>query len=280
MQRLDSLLNSITMYRLMQYYLRFLFGVVLFLSFLKILPYNPFDILISGLYVITGCYIANQLFAHLFKVKTNYESQFITGLILALIIGPLPLLSNLFFLTIAPVIAMASKYLIAINKQHIFNPAAFAVVITAVLFHSGASWWIGNLPMWPFIIIGGIIVLRKIHRFNLTLGFLLTYLLFIMLINLQNIISLHTAIAIFTNVFLMSPILFFSIVMLTEPLTSPADRNLHTYYGIFTALVFIMLQKFSPFSYTLELSLLIANVAGRIVRLKTDYKVKNKEHVN
>lgn len=273
MRQLDNFLNRITMYKLMQWYLRSLFGIAIILSFLKILPYNPFDILISGFYIIQVCYATNQLFAYFFKVKPNYESQFITGLILALIIGPLPLLPNLFFLTIAPAVAMASKYLITINKQHIFNPAAFAVVVTAVLFHSGASWWIGSLPMSPFIIVGGIIMLRKIHRFNLTLGFLLMYLLFIIATNLQSFLSLHTARIIFTNVFLVSPLLFFSCVMLTEPLTSPADRTLRTYYGIFTALVFILLQKFIPVSYTLELSLIIANVAGRVVRFNTRYSL-------
>jgi glycine betaine catabolism B len=151
MHYLDTFLNGISMYRLMQWYLRFLFGIAVILSFLKILPYKPIDILISGFYIIVVCYITNQLFAYFFKVKPNYESQFITGLILALIIGPLPLLSNLFFLTITPFIAMASKYLIVINKQHIFNPAAAAIAVTAVLFHSGASWWIGSLPMSAFI---------------------------------------------------------------------------------------------------------------------------------
>ncbi len=266
-QIVDDFLSGITMYRLMQWYLRFLFGVAVILSFLKVIPYNPLDILISGFYVIAVCFVANQLFAYLFKLKPNYESQFITGLILALIIGPLPLISNLFFLTITPVLAMASKYLITFHKQHIFNPAAFAVVVTAALLHNGASWWVGSLPMSPFIIIGGIIMLRKIHRLNLVLGFLLTYLLFVILINLQSLSS-----AIF-----VSPLLFFSFVMLTEPLTSPAGRNLRMYYGIFTALVFIMLQKFMPLFYALELSLLIANVAGRLVRFNAKYNLTLKQ---
>lgn len=251
MQFLDNFLSGISMYRLMQWYLRFLFGIAVIFSFLKVIPYNPFDILISGFYLISLCFIANQIFGYLFKVKPNYESQFITGLILAMIVGPLPLLPNLLFLTSMATIAMASKYLITYQKQHIFNPAAFAVVVTAILFHSGASWWIGSLPMSPFIVIGGIIMLRKIHRLNLTLGFILTYLLFIILTNFQSFIAFHTTIAIFTNGFLVSPILFFSIVMLTEPLTSPTDKNLRTYYGIFTALVFIMLQKFTPLFYAL-----------------------------
>lgn len=253
MNRIDDFLSSITMYRLMLYYLVLLFGVAVILSFLQILPYHPFDILISGFYLTALCYISNQILGRLFKIKPNSESQFITGLILSLIIGPLSLLPNILFLTVTPILAMASKYIINVQKQHLFNPAAFAVVATAIFLGKGASWWIGSLSMSPFIIVGGIILLRKIHRFDLSSGFLIPYFLF----------SPQT--------FFASPILFFSFVMLTEPLTAPAGRNLRLGYGIFTALVFITLLKMTPFPYTLELSLLIANAAGRVVRFNTKY---------
>lgn len=267
MQRLDNFLSGITMYRLMLYYLSLLFGLAIILSFLRILPYNPLDILISGFYLTSLCYISNQVFGSLFKVKPNYESQFITGLILAMIIGPAPLLSNLLFLTVTPILATASKYMVNVKKQHIFNPVAFAVVATAIFLGKGASWWIGSLVMAPFIILGGVILLRKIHRFNLVLGFLVTYLLFI-LISSQGFLPRE---------FLASPLLFFSFVMLTEPLTSPADKNLRTYYGIFTALIFILLQKFFSAFYTLELSLLIANILGRLVRFNAKYNLVLKQ---
>lgn len=248
MQFIDDFLSGVTMYRLILYYLSFLFGVAVILSFLQILPDNPTDILVSGFYLIFLCYLSNQVFGYLFKIKPNYESQLITGLILGLIIGPLPFLPNLLFLTVTPILSTASKYIFNIRKQHIFNPAAFAVVFAAIFLGKGASWWIGSLAIAPFIILGGVILLRKIHRFNLVLGFLIPYLLF------------------YPQTFLASPILFFSFVMLTEPLTSPADKNLRTYYGIFTAFIFILLQKFFAVSYTLELSLLVANVFGRLVR--------------
>lgn len=265
---IDDFLSGISMYRLMLYYLSFLFGVAIILSFLRILPYNPFDILISGIYLIVLCYISNKILGHLFKIKLNHESQFITGFILSLIIGPLPLLPNILFLTVTPILAMTSKYGINIQKQHIFNPGAFAVVATAIFLAKGASWWIGSTAMAPLIILGGIILLRKIHRFDLILGFLISYAFFILIGSNQSFLP---------QVFFASPILFFSFVMLTEPLTSPADRNLRIYYGIFTALVFIILQKVTPFSYTLELSLLIANVAGRVLKVNTKYTLTLKQ---
>ncbi|MBI2032671.1 MAG: oxidoreductase [Candidatus Levybacteria bacterium] len=280
MQYVDRILNGITMYRLMLYCLILLFCIAIIFSILKIIPYNSLDILAEGLYLISLCFVANQILARIFKVRPNFESQFITGIILALIIGPLPLQSNLFFLTVAPTVAMASKYLINYQKQHIFNPAAFAVVITAILFLNGASWWIGNLPMFPFIALAGLLILRKINRFNMVFSFLITYFLFIVAENIQSILIYSSFLTIMKNVFIFSPLLFFSIIMLTEPITSPADKKLRIYYGIFTALVFIFLQKLIPVSFTLELSLLIANLGGRIIRFNTKYililKEKNK----
>src|SRR5690349_7157571 len=138
MNFIDALLNKFTMYRLMLYYLRVLFGAAIVFSFFKLLPYNPFDFLFSGFYLIGVCWTVNQIAARIFKVKPNYESQFITGLILILIIGPLPLLQNIGFLTLAGFLAMISKYVVTLNKQHIFNPAAFAVVGTAILIKQGA----------------------------------------------------------------------------------------------------------------------------------------------
>ncbi|MBI2597030.1 hypothetical protein HYW41_02650 [Candidatus Daviesbacteria bacterium] len=269
MQKLDTFLNGITMYCLMLWYLKLLFAAAVILSFFHILPFNPLDILTDGIYLIAVCFIANQILGLIFNVKPNYESQFISGFILALIIGPLPLLPNLFFLTITPIFAMASKYLVAYHRQHIFNPAAFAVFLTAVIFGKGASWWIGNLNMAPFVILGGLIILRKLHLFNLTFAFLMTFLAFLSLSNLNFLFDL--------NIFFASSVLFFSFVMLTEPITSPTDKTVLTYYGIFTAFIFIILQRFFNIPYTLELSLLVANLAGRIVQSGGTYTLMLKK---
>lgn len=127
-------MNSITMYRLMLYYL-----------------------------------LANA--------KTNLESASITALILTLIAGALPLFENLYLLTFVGVISMASKYIFAVRKKHIFNPTAVAVFLSAILLGNGASWWIGNTHILPVIILGGVLVLVKIRRVKLVLSFLAIYFL-------------------------------------------------------------------------------------------------------
>ena len=105
---------------------------------------------------------------------TNLESVFITALILALIMTPVMFTDVVGSVTLAlvAVLASASKYIIAIGGKHIFNPAAFAVVLSAFLFDIPATWWVaGNPALLPIILVGGLTVVYKLRRFDLILAF-------------------------------------------------------------------------------------------------------------
>jgi len=230
------------MYRLMLYFLLALWLAAILFGFTKVLLYNPFDILASGLFLIAICNITNYLFSKVLGARTKPESASITAVILTLIVGPFPLLENLPVLTFIGVASMASKYIFAIRKKHIFNPAAAGVFLSAVLLNAGASWWIGNIPSLLFIILGGLLVLAKIKRFGLALSFLAVYFLS-------------------TNSFPAPPVWFFVFVMLVEPLTSPAAKNKQVIFGGFVALVYFLLPKIIPgYGYGLETALLAGNL--------------------
>src|SRR5439155_9792879 len=107
---IDTLINRITMYRLVLYYLIFLLGVALALSFGKVLPYDPFALLFSIGFLVGVCGITNTIFAKAFGVPANRESMYISALILALIITPIASYHDLWFLGWSGVLAMASKY--------------------------------------------------------------------------------------------------------------------------------------------------------------------------
>ena len=158
MNFIDRFLNNITMYRLVMYYLMTLLVIAVIFGAFGILPYNPIAIVFSTFFLLVVAWAANSILARIMNAHPNTESACITALILALIITPA--LSNdvtiVTFLVWAAVLAMASKYVFAIDKKHIFNPAAFAVAVTALAFGQTASWWIGgNLPMMAFVVIGG-----------------------------------------------------------------------------------------------------------------------------
>lgn len=269
---LDNVLNKVTMYRLMLYYVTALYSLAIIFSFFKFLPYNWFDLLASGMYLIGVCFVVNQLIARIFKIQPNYESQLITGTILALIVGPLPLLANIVFLTTVAALSMVSKYLISFRRQHVFNPAAFAVTITALIIGQGASWWIGGSVMLPFIAVMGLIMARKLRRFHLILSFVVSYALFLSIFSFSSV-GANGILNLLQNAFLSPPLLFFTFVMLTEPITSPADRKMRIYFGLFTGLIYAAFSTYLTIFYTLELALLTANLLFRIISFSEKYNL-------
>jgi ferredoxin-NADP reductase/Na+-translocating ferredoxin:NAD+ oxidoreductase RnfD subunit len=248
------------MYRLTLYYLIFLIGSALALSFLGILKYSPLDILVNSFLAVIVCYAANSVFAKIFKAVTNIESVFITALILALIIPVLyPL--NIEFIIGASVLAMAAKYLLTVEKRHLFNPAAVSVAAIALLSpeHS-ATWWIGTPVMLPFVMVGGIILMRKIKRESMILKFLVAYLL---IIAAGAFITGGSISAIFSKWQLTtfhSALFFFMFVMLTEPLTSPTTEKLRGFYAYIVAFLYATpALNILGISFTPEISLVLGN---------------------
>ena len=246
----SNLLDRITMYRLMLYFLLFIFGWMVLLTTARVLSYNPLDILLAGVFFGIICNGANYLFARLFGARTNLESASITALILSLIVGPLPFLPNTLILGVIGVLSQASKYVFAVRRKHIFNPAALAVFITAIVMSRGASWFVGSIYTLPLIFLGGVLILLKIKRLEAALSFFTIYLLTSLLSYGLNGTTL-----------LSSPIWFFMFVMLIEPLTSPSNRNLQIIFGALTAFsLFLIQQIFPSFPYGVETALLVGNV--------------------
>ena len=150
MKFIDKILDSITMYRLVLYYLIFLLVIAVILAFIGILPFSPLYLLVSVAFILAISWISNKIFSWAFKAPTNVESVYISALILALILSPINSFADLPLLFWASVLTMASKYILAIKSKHIFNPVAIAVALTAFGFSGSASWWIGTIYMLPF----------------------------------------------------------------------------------------------------------------------------------
>lgn len=214
------------------------------------------------------CYGFNYLFAYSAKTKPNYESAAITGLIVTMIVGPVAKfdLENFLFLGLVSLLAMGSKYVFVAHKRHIFNPAAFGVLAAFLIIGKGASWWVGSQYLLPIILLGGFLLLQKIRRWHLIVSFLCAYLpLTIFVASYQGPTEIGSIMAILKNVLLSSPIIFFSFVMLPEPLTGPQDRTLRIYYGSAIGLCLVGVQTFLTIPYSLELSLLAGNIVARLV---------------
>jgi ferredoxin-NADP reductase/Na+-translocating ferredoxin:NAD+ oxidoreductase RnfD subunit len=263
---IDSFLNRITMYRLVLYYLVALLATAAVFGFFNILPYNPANLAFSTLLLLTVCWITNRIFVKGFGALPNNESVYITALILALIITPVAPTdyAGVGFLIFAAAWAMASKFIFAIGKKHLFNPAAFGVAIAALVLSQAATWWVaGNLPLLPFVVLGGLLIVRKIHRFDLVLAFGSVALLTTILTS--NGTDPITAI---TQTLLHSAIFFLAFAMLTEPLTMPPSRVLRILYGALVGFLFVPNVHIGSIYFTPEIALLIGNVFAYIVSPK------------
>lgn len=253
------------MYKLTLYYLIGLLGIAAIFSFFHFLPFNPTDIVLSSLLVVGICVIANFVFAKIYDAVTNVESVFITALIIALII-PLNFSYNLKFFIEAGVISMGAKYLLTIEKRHLFNPAAVAIVILSLLTNFSATWWIGTPMMVPWVLAGGLLLMRKTRRERMVFNFLIAYLL---IVGVGVVISSWTLVSVISTwkySVLNSALFFFTFVMLTEPMTSPATKKLQGYYGFLVALLYSTPQlKVISIGLTPEIALCIGNVFSYII---------------
>ncbi len=254
---LDKFIDSVTMYRLLLYYLIVVLCCALLLSGLGALPFSPYAIVACTLFVLVVCWLANRVFAYVFDVPHNPESSLITALILALIITPELSSSTLLFLAAAGGLAIASKYLLNIRGQHIFNPAAIAVVLTAFGAGDGASWWVGTAWLMPVVIVGGLLLARKVQRFGMIAVFVGVALLGIIVFTALAHGSVSLAIK---NTTLSSALFFLAFVMLTEPLTSPHTRHLQYWYAGIVGLLFVPQLHIGGLYATPELALVAGNV--------------------
>ncbi len=72
---------------------------------------------------------------------------------------------------------MASKYLIATGKRHLFNPAAFGVALAGLGFHRTVSWWVGdNVVLLPLILLGGGLILTRLRYYAMLAAYALVVL--------------------------------------------------------------------------------------------------------
>jgi len=257
MNFIDSFLNRITMYRLVLYYLIALLGASALLGLFNVLPYSPLAIGFTVAVLVVSAWASNLLFAKVWHAVPGSASLYITVLILALIVTPVAPgdIPGALMLGVIGVWSMASKYLFAVRGKHIFNPAALAVGLSALFLLHGASWWVaGNVALLPIVLVGGLLIVRKLQRFDLFLSFAVSALATVALTTHGD--PLH---AVWTTL-LHSSFFFLAFAMLTEPATMPPTRLMRIAYGIIVGIWFAPAMHIGSFYFTPELALLLGNV--------------------
>jgi ferredoxin-NADP reductase len=248
------------MYRLLLYCLLVLVAAGSVLGSLGVLPYSGLSILVSAGVLVAASYASNRLFASILKVSVNKESDLISGLILALIMTPTSSVHGLLVLVAVATVAMGSKYLLVWHSRHIFNPAAFGAFAAGFIFKDYASWWIGTPSLLPVAIVVGLLILRRVQRFQLALCFGGVFLAVLAIAhpasfaNLAQLSLTHSA------------IVFFATVMLTEPMTAPKSRPVYLAYAALVSMLYATPQiGLFGFAFGPEVALLIGNAFSFIV---------------
>lgn len=267
---IDRFLNSITMYRLVMYGLLLLATYAVALGFLGILPDGGISLTLSLVFLFGVPFFVNFLFAKLFRAAINAESAFITGLILFFLLVPLQSIGELWVYAIAVLIAMGSKYIFAFRKHHIFNPAAISLVTISILGIGGGIWWVAHPYLLLPTLILGLLVVRKIRRFNLFFSFLLPATLVYVGFGITRG---NSPLASFQEFFMALPTIFFATIMLTEPFTTPPTRALQVMYGLFVGVLYS-----TPFSVGFivsspEMALVMGNIFSFILSRRQKYIV-------
>jgi hypothetical protein len=104
----DAFLNKITMYRLVFWGLSFLAALSIILGFTHLISYGG-DSLIALLALLVGsCWGADIIFSRIVRSDRNYESSWITALILFFILAPIVSVKDVWVTIAAGIIAASS----------------------------------------------------------------------------------------------------------------------------------------------------------------------------
>jgi len=189
---------------------------------------------------------ANSLTTHEFPQSALISGLFIGGLLTQGL--------QWHVYVIAGAIAILSKHLIKISQKHIFNPANFGVLLVSVIFGASHTWWISS-PL-ILVLIFGIFIIWRLRRLDLTISFLVSYYLINSIIELSQGAQFSE---IYYTILNGGVIYFFSMFMLIEPKTNPAQKKQRIVYGALVAVLFIIFHFFIP-QHDIVLALAIGNV--------------------
>lgn len=273
-REIDRLLNSLTMYRLLVYGLVMLLVVAEIFGITGTLPLLPAHLIGTTAVLLVATYISNKLFSKSFKVFVNRESWLITALILACIVPPVITPPRVLAVALIGVLASAVKYLLLHRKSHIVNPAAAAAVFVTLLKVLPITWWIGSPTMLPFVIIFGVLVLRKTRRFELFMTFAGAALV---LGALVGILHSQSVIETWRLAILSGPLVFMGTIMLTEPTTLPAGRQNLWLYGLLVGCLYSAQLRLGLLSTSPHMVLIVGNIAALAMTPKQGLRVQLKK---
>jgi Na+-translocating ferredoxin:NAD+ oxidoreductase RnfD subunit len=163
-------------------------------------------------------------------------------------------------------LAVLSKRILTNGREHVFNPAALALILAPIAFGSGESWWgaLGDAPwVWMIVLIAaGVFMVDRLNKFPLVLTFLAAYFGFF---SIASIVNAHAVAEMFREPFLQAA-LFLAFFMLTDPPTSPNRYVDQVWTGLLAALTAGAAQLLGAGQVYLLIGVLVPNAVLAMVR--------------
>lgn len=275
--RVLAVLGRLSMYRMVVLALGVLAAISFVLSLLGAVAPSPWALLASFAVLGVACVAVDAIAHRVLSTGWRWESSLITVLILLFVLRPTLEPLGLVGLAVAAAVASASKYLLAWQGRHIFNPAAvgatFLTVLSVWLPDLGSSaWWVGSPFLAAPVIILGLLVLIRTEKVRVIGLFLIVAVAVAFLRTStqyqQAGLDLDAGM-VFWNILFSSPFLFLGAFMLSEPLTMPPRR-----WQQFTVAALVGLLAGWPIdigdiSLGQERALLIGNVLAFVFAVRT-----------
>jgi Na+-translocating ferredoxin:NAD+ oxidoreductase RnfD subunit len=162
--------------------------------------------------------------------------------------------------------AVLSKRILTTGREHIFNPAALALIWAPIAFGSGESWWgaLGDAPwIWLIVLVAaGVFMVDRLNKFPMVLTFLAAYFGFFAI---ASTINPHAVAEMFRDPFLQAA-LFLAFFMLTDPPTSPNRYVDQFWFGLLAALTAGAAQLLGAGQIYLLVGILVPNAVLAVVR--------------
>ena len=169
------------------------------------------------------------------------SAAIVSGLIIGLLFSPaLPW----YQVVIASAASMVIKNFLRFDNKHIFNPASSGLFLSGVLFGHSISWWgvsfqtlqmnFASLVFFLILLSPGYVSMIAMRRYKILFSFMLTYILLAGTLQLlQHDFSIR---ALLTGTLLDPTTVFFGLVMLPEPMTTPGTPSRQILFGSFVAI--------------------------------------------
>ncbi len=163
-------------------------------------------------------------------------------------------------------LAVLSKHILTNGREHVFNPAALALILAPVAFGSGESWWgaLGDAPaVWLIVLIAaGVFMVDRLNKFPLVLTFLAAY---FGCFSIVAMVNAHAVAEMFRDPFLQAA-LFLACFMLTDPPTSPNRYTDQVWFGLLAALTAAAAQLLGAGQVYLLVGVVVPNAVLALVR--------------